>query len=586
MSIPKNNNRLAPGAKRLFLFLAVMFFSAPVFAQDFTIRRFDSDIAVHEDSSIVVQETMEVDFTRPRHGIYRSIPFRFINELGKGIETPIRVIAVTDESGKNRSYKTEKNRNLIHIRIGDADRYVEGRQTYRITYQVENAVLFFDDHDELYWNVTGDGWKAPILSVSARVSLVSLRESRSLPSGCYTGVAGSTESECVSETMNNSGIFTSRRILQPGEGFTIALGWDKGIVAAPSSWKRFLWEVDLKENWVFLLPLAAFFYMFGRWYRMGRDPRVREAIQVMYAPPEYNGKLLTPAEIGTLVDEKMDPRDITSTIVGLAVKGYLVIEEKKKEGWIFDSSDYFIKKVREPDSDLTDFEAQLMKDLIPRGESGILVSQLKNKFYVHLKQLKETAFEELVKKKYFLKSPESVRNQYLIAGFLIMISGGLVSGLVMPGSGGKGIFAWILCGLLVIGFSRVMPVKTRGGASAYMDIMGFQEFLNRTEKDRIERMGDKNLFSKFLPYAIALGVADNWAEAFEGVYQEPPQWYVSPGGFRTFTSRGFSDSLNSVTSSLASAMFAAPRGSGAGGGGSGGGGFSGGGFGGGGGGSW
>lgn len=120
---------------------------------------------------------------------------------------------------------------------------------------------FFDDHDELYWNVTGDGWKAPILSVSARVSLVSLRESRSLPSGCYTGVAGSTESECVSETMNNSGIFTSRRILQPGEGFTIALGWDKGIVAAPSSWKRFLWEVDLKENWVFLLPCGIFLHV-------------------------------------------------------------------------------------------------------------------------------------------------------------------------------------------------------------------------------------------------------------------------------------------------------------------------------------
>lgn len=74
MSIPKNNNRLAPGAKRLFLFLAVMFFSAPVFAQDFTIRRFDSDIAVHEDSSIVVQETMEVDFTRPRHGFTGRSP--------------------------------------------------------------------------------------------------------------------------------------------------------------------------------------------------------------------------------------------------------------------------------------------------------------------------------------------------------------------------------------------------------------------------------------------------------------------------------------------------------------------------------
>jgi uncharacterized membrane protein len=120
-----------------------------------------------------------------------------------------------------------------------------------------------------------------------------------------------------------------------------------------------------------------------------------------------------------------------------------------------------------------------------------------------------------------------------------------------------------------------------------MDILGFQEFMNRAEKDRLERMKDKDLFSKFLPYAIALDVADNWAKAFEGIYQEPPQWYVSPGGFRTFSPYSFSHSLSSVTSSLSSAIFSSPRGSGiSGGGGFGGSGSSGGGFGGGGGGSW
>lgn len=133
-------------------------------------------------------------------------------------------------------------------------------------------------------------------------------------------------------------------------------------------------------------------------------------------------------------------------------------------------------------------------------------------------------------------------------------------------------------------FGRVMPAKTRTGASTYMDVLGFQGFLNRAEKDRLERMGDKNLFFKFLPYAIALDVEDNWAKALEGIYQEPPQWYRSSRGFGTFSPYGFTRSLNSVTSSLASAMFSSPRGSGRGG--LGGGGSSGGGFGGGGGESW
>jgi len=143
-----------------------------------------------------------------------------------------------------------------------------------------------------------------------------------------------------------------------------------------------------------------------------------------------------------------------------------------------------------------------------------------------------------------------------------------------------------LTGLPVLAFARVMPAKTKTGAAAYMDIRGFQEFMNRAEKDQLERMRDKHLFSRFLPYAIALDVVDNWARAFEGIYQELPQWYASHTGLRTFSPSHFSRSINSATSVLASAMFSAPRGSGVSGGGGFSGGSSGGGFGGGGGGSW
>ena len=229
-----------------------------------------------------------------------------------------------------------------------------------------------------------------------------------------------------------------------------------------------------------------------------------------------------------------------------------------------------------------------MRSLLPPSLPGVYVSELKNKFYTNLKTLKKVLYGELIRKKYFLTNPENVRNSYGVIGFLIIIFGGFAAVFLVPSSPGKGIFAFILTGLPVLAFARFMPAKTKTGAGAYMDILGFQEFMNRAEKDRIERMGDTNLFSKFLPYAIALDVADNWAKAFEGIYQNPPDWYVSPMGHRTFSAYTFSHSLNSVTSSLSSAMFSAPRGSGTGGGGGGGGGggSSGGGFGGGGGGSW
>ncbi len=534
---------------------------------------------------MIFKETIDVKFHQPRHGIYREIPFRYTDELGAKITTPTRILSVADASGKAWKYDVEKTGQVIHVRIGDAKRYVDGNQTYVITYEVENAILFLKDHDELYWNVTGNDWKAPIQEASATVSLITKNKSKNLMAAGYEGVQGSRE-ECGYETFGEFRKFHTKRNLRAGEGLTIAFGWDKGLVHPPSSWKKFLWAINLKENWVFLLPIFSFIYMFNLWYRKGRDPRVRESVTVMYEPPKFENQPLTPAEVGTLIDERLDPRDITSTIVGLAVKGYIKIEETKKEGMIFDKTDYYLRKVKGPDANVSPFERELMERLLG-GTAGVRVSDLKNRFYAYLPGLRKALYGELTRKKYFLNSPEKVRNSYMAAGIVVWVFAILAFLFLLPGAGVKSFIAGLLAGIPVVAFARFMPVKTRVGASAYMDILGFQEFMNRAEKDRLERMGDMNLFSKFLPYAIALNVADHWAKAFEGIFQEPPDWYVSPGGFRTFTPYAFTHSLNTVTSDLSSAMFSAPRGSsGGGGGGFGGGGSSGGGFGGGGGGSW
>jgi len=569
--------------------LSLILFPSASFAQYFTINRYHSDIMIHQDSSFVVKETIETTFHRPRHGIYREFPFKYREELGHVIKTPIKVRSVKDGSGKEWKYKVSKKDHMIQIRIGDPKRFVKDRQTYVITYEVENAILFLDDHDELYWNVTGNNWKAPIEEASANVSLVSKRSSNNLWAACYTGLYGSKESQCGYDTYENGAKFSATRKLNIGEGVTIAFGWDKGLVSPPASWKKFFWTIDLRENWVFLFPPLALLYMIFHWRRRGRDPKVRESLTVMYEPPKFNNQSLSPGEVGALIDERLDPRDITSTILGLAVKGYIKIEEQKEEGLIFDKKDYYIKKVKEPDAALNAFETELMKSLVPADLPGTLVSSLKNRFYTNLNFLKKALYGELIKKKYFLSNPEKVRNLYGRIGFLMMVFGSLTFLFLLPESPAKSIIASVLTGLPVILFAKYMPAKTKAGTAAYMDILGFQEFLNRAEKDRLERMKDMNLFSKFLPYAVALDVADNWAKAFEGIYQDPPDWYVSPGGFRTFNPYVFTHSIHSVTSDLTSAMTSAPRGSGIGGGGGGGfggGGSSGGGFGGGGGGSW
>lgn len=570
----------------VFALVLLVFISAG-FAEDYTINKFHAEVLVNDDSSMLVKETIAVQFHTSRHGIYREIPYRYEDERGNRIKTPLTVISVADESGKNRPYKTTRKRNIINIRIGDPAEYVSGENTYEITYKVENAVLFFEDHDELYWNVTGNYWWSPIKEASAHVVLTAKNRSRNLWAACYTGGLGSKEAACRYETAGNIGDYFAVRSLNPKEGLTIAFGWDKGLVSPPASWKKFLWAVDIGENWIFLFPLFSLVFMTVLWKSKGRDPKVMESVTVMYEPPKFGGTPLTPGEVGTLVDEKLDPRDISSTIVGLAVKGYIKMEETKTEGLILDSTDYFLARIKEPDESLGPFERMLMDRIFPKELQlpGRMVSDLKNEFYKDIDLLKNTLYGELVGKKYFLVSPDKIRKVYVAAAFAVAVLGIVIFAWLT--SSGKSVVAGILMGLPVLAFAKAMPAKTRAGSAAYMDILGFREFMSRAEKDRLERMKDKDLFSKFLPYAIALGVVDNWAKAFEGIYQEPPDWYTSPSGFRTFQPYTFSRSISAATSSLGSAMFSAPRGSGIkGGGGFSGGGFSGGGFGGGGGGSW
>ncbi|MDI7261299.1 MAG: DUF2207 domain-containing protein, partial [Thermodesulfobacteriota bacterium] len=368
----------------LILGLNLILIVSPAFAQYFTITKFHSDITIQKDSSFIVREIIDVKFERPRRGVYREIPFRYRDEFGKVITTPIRVLSVTDGSGKTWKYQVKKTGSIINVRIGDPKRFVERNQTYVIIYEVENAILFFSDHDELYWNVTGNYWKAPIQEASADVTLATKEKSKNLWAAGYTGSFGSKATECSFETYNNSSKFLTTKNLNQGEGLTIAFGWDKGLVSPPSSLKKFLWALNLRENWVFLIPIFSFLYMVNLWYRKGRDPRVRESITVMYEPPKFGDRPLTPAEVGTLVDEKLDPRDISSTIVGLAVKGYIKVEEVKKEGLIFDRSDYYLKKVKEPDEALSSFETELMSRLFSFAPSRLSVSSLKNKFYKDL----------------------------------------------------------------------------------------------------------------------------------------------------------------------------------------------------------
>ncbi len=370
------------------------------------------------------------------------------------------------------------------------------------------------------------------------------------------------------------------------EGLTIVVGWDKGFVNEPGTGD--LISQFLASNWPLFLPIPVFVFMFWLWYTRGRSPRAGP-IAVQYAPPEG----MSPAEAGTLVDENAAMRDITATIVDLAVRGYIVIEEKDKSGMmgLVHNKDYIfhLKKGPREWPGLKAHELALLAGIfLNGGQTDVALSSLQNVFYRNLPGIKNNIFDELMERGYFQHRPDYVRNGYvgggIAAGVVLFYMGNALSAK-MGMAPAPFFVAAILSGGIIAGFGWFMAARTASGAKALAGVLGFEDFLTHVEADHMDRISQTpETFEKFLPFAMALGVEKKWVGAFQNIYSQPPSWYQ--GGFYNggFYPIVFISSLDNMTMRASSVMASAPRSSG--GSGFGGGGFSGGGMGGGGGGGF
>ncbi len=565
--------------------------SEPGQLRSWVIEHFEAEVRVLKSGEIVVTETIQPRFEGSYNGIYRTIPVDYRTDAGFSYKLRLDLESVTDQNGNALRYEISREGKYRKIKI-----WVPGAQdatkTVVIQYRVRNGLRFFDSdderegvveaYDELYWNVTGDEWPVPIESASATIVLPA--EATGIRAHAFTGAYGSREqAAAVTRTGNRVHIETNRG-LEFREGLTVGVAWNPGVVERPSA-------VDkatslLSANLPLLLPVLAFFGMLRIWSARGRDPKLG-SITARYEPPEG----LTPAEVGVIIDNSADMRDVTATIVDLAVRGYLVIEETEEEklfGLVKDR-DYDFRSVRGPETwaELESHERKLLRALFG-GSDRVSVSELENEFYKDLPGIKDSLMRSLVKHGVYVKRPDHVMGRWIagaigmgIAITAIGIFLGPALGLspLAVGIGGIG------TGIVMLVFGILMPARTERGTRLLADVKGFEEFLERVESDRFKRMiTGPEMFEKLLPFAMALGVEQQWAKAFEGIYREPPEWYHGTH-YRTFHPHVFVTDLGGMTTRAASAMTSAPRSSG-GSSFSGGGGFSGGGFGGGGGGAF
>jgi len=572
--------------------LAIFFcaFAGIAAAKSWRVSDFQDNITVNEDGSALVTERISVAFVGEWHGIHRMIPIEYPGPNDTNYELFLEVQSVTDGEGGKLKYESSvaNHERDLKIYIPDA---VDATRTVEITYRVRNGTRFFKDYAEFYWNVTGNDWPVPIDHAAATVHFPAAAAG-SLRAQAFTGVYGSSERNASAEVNGADVQFATNAPLPMRGGLTIDVYIPQGILKEPGAFTRFLWFVG--GNPVLFLPLVTLGVMFALWWYKGRDPDPGMSVAPMYEPPAG----ISPAEAGTLLEDAIHPRDITSTIVDLAVRGYLKIEETAEKNLVFTHKDYIfhlLKPRQQWGTDLEPHERVMLENVFAAGDD-IPLSSLKNRFYTAIPPIREDIMSALKTKGMYLLDPDSANGYSVVAGV------GILAGLaVFQYLGWANFFSSIPLMVLCVAislviwwlFARVMTAKTLKGARTHIAVLGFQEFMNRVDGERLKLM-PPTTFEKYLPYAMALGVEHHWAQAFAGIVKDPPSWYVAPGGYAAgmmFNPIFFASSMHGMATDMHQVFVSAPRasstGSGFGGGGfGGGGGFSGGGFGGGGGGAF
>jgi len=625
------------------------------------ILRYDVVVELHDGGRMVVTEEIAVRALGQeiQRGIYRDFPTNFPRASGFGrIQAPFAVLSV-ERDGHAEPWSVESiggpgGRGGVRVRIGDPDVLVDpGEHRYTLRYETWRWVRFGQDEDQLYWNVTGNGWNFPILEASARIVLPSPADPSDGRVEAWTGPEGSTGSDADAAWDGETSTVRvrTRSRLDAGSGLTVRLTFPKGVVAPPSpeveaAWFRLDWGGYVDAATVAGLVLALYVLM---WSRVGRDPEKRP-LMVRYEPPPG----FSPAALGYLQERGYRGSLFAAALVSLGVKGALRIEEKKGK--------WALRRLESRPEGPSAEERQLLDALLGNRESMTLGPSYATTLQKAVKQLRTTLSRQL-EKHYFV-----LNRRWFLAGLALSVAGfawlawrdrygippeawflGLWLTLWSIGVGtllyrvaqawraalsAKGVGEWfgalflsafslpfvgaeiavlvilatrvprhllvaaVVLGLLNVAFYHLLERPTLKGRGVLDALEGFRAFLTATDADRLDRMTaperTPELFERWLPHAIALGVENRWAEAFQGALAAGTAAGTAtshPGTLAWYHGGSLSD-LGSVASSLGSGFSSSlsaassPPSSRGGSSGGGGGGSSGGGGGGGGGGGW
>jgi hypothetical protein len=560
---------------RALLLLAALV-ALPAAAEE-KVLDFHSTIRIGADGVLTVLEriAVEVEGRSIKRGILRDFPTDYRDRFGNRVSVPFDVLGVTRD-GAPENWSVERLSNGSRIRIGRGDVLLPpGPHIYEIAYRTSREVGHFADHDELYWNVNGNGWSLGFDHISAEVLLPERVPAAQLRAEAYTGPQGARGRDYQSLIRDGGVGFTSTATFPPYSGMTIVVGFPKGIVAAPGIFRRAGWF--LGQNKGATAGLVGFALMFGflfwRWRLVGRDPEAGPRFPRYDAP-----KGMSPAAVRFVDKQAFDDRCFAAALLGLGSRGLVRIkqagerfslEPTGKSGTLLSGEHAVVRFTGKARSFGSTYDPEV----------GIARSELQ----YELRQLYE--------KKAFSKNQGSLAIGVLLGASTLGLMFVLDAAIAMVA-----LIAVLMVACLV-GFHKWLPAYSAAGRQLEDEIDGLRQYLGVAERDELARKKappkTAEEFSRFLPYAVALDVEHTWADRFAialgsaAVATAVSDWYQSADGGSGFSMSSFTSSVSALGETISSASTAPGSSSGSSdSGGGGGGGSSGGGGGGGGGSGW
>jgi uncharacterized membrane protein YgcG len=555
------------------------------------IDSFTAHYTIEPSGVVHAVETIHYDFgnTPDRHGILRFLDSHFTQTATKDRVYKYTNLKVSSPTGASALFSTSTQEDVL-VQVGNKNATLTGKQTYVLSYDIHGALNETKGSDgtkldEFYWNVTGTEWQIPIDQVNVTVN----GQAPSLAVTCAAGSPGSSTS-CESQTRTATGGTFSEGEFPAGDGVTVDVGWPAGTYtsAAPilephlpadapnvyagsndgrdPFWTPWNWGVGL--GLLVLIPLGFLLFVRVR----DRDQKFtgetpgtvpldqtnapigkapfNETTVVQYEPP----KGFPVGAVGLLMTKQQTKIDVTVTLLDLAARGHLRIEEVAG-GARHKAADYNLvptptKATASDTAALLPHEQLLLLDLFAGATNTVTLSSLKYTFYSEYTAVEAAISAWVQSGRYFL---DKLTRAHPVLRWILILS--IAAFGVMVFFVEKSWVFWPIGAFIGSLFSyrqaRRAVRRSALGHAVFVQLQGFKMYIATAEADQIHFEEGTDVFSRYLPWATAFGEADHWTGVFaqlakEGKYDTTPDWYV--GDQHLLTSAGLAGSLAAVSS--------------------------------------